>query len=213
MNRISTAILVGVAGVAFVLGQSIRPNLAVAVGLAAVEGGQPEGEMDPMMVAMMEAGTPGEHHKHLNLMVGTWEGTMKWTPAPGAQAMEFPGIATREWVLDGRYLREVVKSQGAGGMAYEGIGYTGYNNLDHRYETTWMDSMSTAIFPGHGTFNPANNVLSFYSEMRDPATGRMVTCWGEMDMSNANRHVMKGWCHAEDGSVFQNAEGVFTRRR
>jgi hypothetical protein len=208
MKSASTAVLVAVAGLAFVLGQATRPSAAAAAH-------QPEGDegMDAMMAAMAEAGTPGEHHRHLDLMLGTWEGTMKWTPAPGAPAMEFPGTATREWVLDGRYLREVVKSEGPEGMVFEGIGYTGYNNLDRRYETCWMDSMSTAMYPGHGTFNPQTRVFTFYSEMRDPATGRMVTSWGEMDMSDPDRHVMKGWCYAEDGTVFQNAEGVFERVR
>lgn len=216
MNRVSSLILVSVAGVAFLVGQAVRPNAASASPAQKpaerVDGAQPEGEADPMMAAMMEAGTPGQHHKYLDAMLGTWEGTMKWTPAPGAPAMEFPGVATREWVLDGRYLREVVKSGAAGGMSFEAIGYTGYNNLDHRYETVWMDSMSTAIFPGHGTYNPATKVFTFHQEMRDAATGRVVASWGEMNMSDPNRHVMKGWCYAEDGSVFQNAEGVFTRR-
>lgn len=210
MNRMTAAIVVGVAGVAFVLGQSIRPNQAGAVPTVAA---QPEGEMDASMQAMIEAGTPGEHHKHLELMMGTWEGPMRWTPEPGAEPMEFMGVATREWVLEGRYLREVVKSQGPGGMSFEGIGYTGFNNMDQRFETVWMDSMSTAIYFGNGTFNEATKVFTFHQSMRDPATGRMVTSWGEMDMSDPNRHVMKGWCYAADGSVFQNAEGVFTRRR
>ena len=209
MSRLSTAILVAVAGAAFVLGQSIRPNAAVGAPT------QPEGEMDGDMAAMMEAmtqaGTPGPHHRHLDAMLGTWHGTMKWTPAPGAPAMEFPGVAIREWVLEGRYLREVVKSEGPGGMVFEGIGYTAFNNQDLRYETVWMDSMSTAIYMGHGTFNDQTKVFTFHQTMRDPATGRVVASWGEMDMSDPSRHVMTGWSYAEDGSVFQNAEGVFTK--
>lgn len=206
MKRMSTAVLVGVAGVAFVLGQAVRPSSAVAHV-------QPEGAeaMDPSMAAMREAGTPGEHHRYLDLMLGTWGGTMSWTPNPGDEAMEFEVHATREWVLDGRYVREVVTSE-FGGMPFEGIGYTGYSNIDQQFETVWMDSMSTWIYPGRGNYNPATKVLTIHSQQRDPETGRMITCWSEVDMSDSDRHVMKGWCYAADGSTFQNVEGVFERR-
>ena len=83
---------------------------------------------------------------------------MTFRMAPGAPPMSFPGRAEREWVLGGRFLRETVKASMADGTEFEGIGYTGYSNIDHRFETTWMDSMSTWIYPGHGTFNAATKV-------------------------------------------------------
>lgn len=216
MTRLTALSLVCLVGAAFVAGQAVRPFSAVAAPASQPDdgaGGTLDAAMQASMEAMAAAGTPGQHHHSLDLMLGTWDGTMSWRPAPDAALMSFPGTAVRDWILDGRFLREVVTAQSPDGAAFEGIGYTGYNNLDHRFETTWMDSMSTAIMGGHAEFNSTTKVFTFHMTRRDPASGRVITCWSEMDVSDPNRHVLRGWEYAEDGSAYQNSEGVFTRRR
>lgn len=204
MNRITAMVFVGVAGLAFVMGQSVAPKSA-----SATEAGQPESDVQ----ALIAAGAPGKHHAELESLIGTWDGTMSFRPAPEVPALEFPGVATREWALGGRFVREVVEAASPFGMPFEGIGYTGYNNIDQRYEMIWMDNMSTAVYPGHGAYNRETKVFTFYSERRDPASGRLITGWSETDVSDPDRHVVKGWEHTADGRVFQSVEGVFTRRR
>lgn len=212
MNRISMAALVGVAGLAFIVGQNVRPSTSTAATVGATT--QPEGgdDMAAAMEAMMAAGAVGEHHEYLAAMLGTWEGVFKMRMAPDAPMMEFPSVAKREWVLDGRFLREVVTSS-MDGQPFEGLGYTGYNNTDQRYEAIWMDNMSTCIYSSHGDYDAKTHILRVYGTRRDPASGRVVTGWSELDMSNPNRHVMKGWETAADGSTFLSSEGVFERRR
>ena len=164
------------------------------------------------MARMAMLGQPNENHEHLAAMLGTWEGVMRWRPAPEADFLEFPGVATREWVLDGRFIREVVKAEAPGGGGFEGVGYVGYNNFDNRYESIWMENMSTGVMHGYGVYNPETKVFTFYGDRRDPMSGRMIATWSEMDMSDPDRHVLKGWEFGPDGAPFQNAEGVFTRR-
>lgn len=205
-----SAVLLCVAGAAFVLGQSVRPSTAEA--RAADVGFQPDDPMMQALAAMEAAGTPGPHHRQLDLMLGTWEGVMKWTMAPGTAPMEFRGRATREWVLDGRFIREEVTGDMPGGGAFQGLGFVGYNNLDHRYESLWLESSATNISTGHGTFNAAKKVFTFFGERRDPATGRVITMRTEIDCSDPNKEIMRAWESAEDGTYFQNVEGVFTRQ-
>ena len=64
-------------------------------------------EEKAQMEAMMKAGTPGENHKKLASMVGTWDTTVKMYPMqPGAPVQQSTGTSVNEWVLGGRWVRE-----------------------------------------------------------------------------------------------------------
>ncbi|MEZ6235277.1 MAG: DUF1579 family protein [Phycisphaerales bacterium] len=212
-NRTLALGLALVAGLAFLVGQATRPMGVVSAAAPAAQPDDSTPGFSPDDMARMAAfGETNENHEHLSAMLGTWDGTMRWRPTPDADYLEFPGTAVREWVLDGRFVREVVTAEAPGGGAYEGLGYVGYNNFDHRYESIWMENMSTGVFSGHGVYDPETKVFTFFGDRRDPMTGRMITTWSEMDMSDPNRHTLKGWEYAADGTAYQSAEGVFTRR-
>lgn len=83
--------------------------------------------MDPKMQAMMEAGTPGEHHKVLDKLAGEWEGTFTIRMSPDAPPMTITGTMKRTWILDGRFLKEEVTSE-MGGETFRGLGILGYDN-------------------------------------------------------------------------------------
>ncbi len=51
----------------------------------------------------------------------------------------------RQWIMDGRYIRESVRASSELG-SFEGLGFSGYNNLDGQYEFVWMDNDSTMIY-------------------------------------------------------------------
>ena len=95
------------------------------------------------MEAMMKAGTPGEAHKQLAPLVGTWNVVVKMFPQPGAPAQESKGTAVNKWVLGGRWVQENFTGKFMN-MPFTGIGYTGYDNIKKQYTGTWMDNMSTA---------------------------------------------------------------------
>ena len=74
------------------------------------------------MEAMMKAATPGDHHKALNPMVGTFDVKVKFWPAPGAPAQESTGKSVNEWVLGGRWVQQ--RFDGTFMSApFNGIGY------------------------------------------------------------------------------------------
>src|SRR5688572_163038 len=63
--------------------------------------------MDPaMMEAMVKAATPGEAHKKLDGMVGTWNTEIKMWMMPGSDPMTSSGTAENRWVLGGRYVEQ-----------------------------------------------------------------------------------------------------------
>ncbi len=206
-NR-NTFALLSSAVLAFVAGRAgIGPSMS-STAIAQEDPGGPA--MVPEIAAMMEAGTPGEHHKVLEMFVGEWNGVFSMRMAPEAPMMEMPSHVKRELVLDGRYMKETVTSEGPFGH-FEGIGYLGYNNTDHRYEMVWIDSMSTSIYTETGHYDVEARIMRMSGERRDPASGRIVPSWGEMKLGDADHQTFRGFSIGEDGSMFEAWTGDFTR--
>ena len=173
---------------------------------------QEQDEMTPEFAAMLKAGTPGEHHVYLNPMVGEWEGTFTMWMKPGDPPMKSTGTIKREWIFDGRFIKEEVEATADFGTFY-GFGLIGYNNLDGQYEVVWVDSTSTAIYTETGTFNPETKILTTRGSMRDPASGRIVNSRGVYDLSNPNRHTFSAYSVDERGREFKSMEGVAERKK
>src|SRR5687768_2128667 len=82
---------------------------ALATGIAAAQE-KPEkakpGAMDEkaMMEAMQKAATPGDAHKKLDAMVGTFDAKVKMWMDPSKPAEESTGTSVSTWVLGNRFV-------------------------------------------------------------------------------------------------------------
>jgi hypothetical protein len=106
-------------------------------------------EMDQqaMMEEFKRLGTPGEPHKLLASLAGSWSTKTKEWMEPGKPAMESTGSAEMKMLLDGRFLQQELTGDMMG-QPYSGVGLLGYDNLRKRYVTTWIDSMGTGSADG-----------------------------------------------------------------
>ncbi|MBL9030832.1 MAG: DUF1579 domain-containing protein [Phycisphaerae bacterium] len=167
----------------------------------------------PDMEALMASMTPGEHHKVLDVMLGTWEGDVKFWMAPGTDPMTSRGTAKREWAMDGRFVIEHVDATSQDSdMRFKGMGIIGYNNVEKRYETAWIENMSTAITTSTGTYDPATKVFTYEGEMYDPMTMKKSKVRTTVDVSDPKKEIMRGYGAGPDGKEFMNFEGVFTKK-
>jgi hypothetical protein len=126
--------------------------LAIAIGILAQLGsttlaqekkaGPPDEKA--MMEAMAKAATPGEPHKKLNALEGSWECTVKFWMEPGKPPSESKATSENKWILGGRYLEEKVVGE-FGGMKFEGLGIVGYDNVQKRFHSTWFDNFGTGV--------------------------------------------------------------------
>src|SRR5262249_55616944 len=91
------------------------------------------------MEAMIKAATPGPEHKRLNDLAGSFTYTMKAWMAPGQPPQESTGTSENKWILDGRFLAQTVSGTFAG-MPFHGYGLSGYDNVQKKYVSVWMDS-------------------------------------------------------------------------
>jgi hypothetical protein len=98
---------------------------------------------EEMMKAWTAAATPGEAHKKLEPIVGSFDvKTTSWM-APGKPPEETVGTSESKWVLGNRFVEENVTGTMMG-QPFSGVGYTGYDNYKKKYVGAWMDSMGTA---------------------------------------------------------------------
>lgn len=165
-----------------------------------------------MMEAMMKAGTPGDAHKKLDGMVGTWDTKITVWAMPGLPPMTSAGSSTNAWVMGGRYLEQRFKGDFAG-MPFEGIGYSGYDNVKKQYWGTWMDNMSTSMMTSTGTASADGKTWEFTATMTDPMTGKDTTAKEKITVTDHDHHTMEMWVTGPDGKMFKNMEIAYTRKK
>lgn len=130
-------------------------------------------DMQKMMEIYKKVGTPGEPHKLLAKLEGSWTSKNKnWTD-PDTPPMESVGACERKMILNGRYLREEYSGDMMG-APFTGISITGYNNHTKKYETTWIDSMSTGIFKFEGVAGRDGKTITQECRFDDPVRGPAV---------------------------------------
>ena len=163
------------------------------------------------MDAWMKASTPGDAHKKLDGMVGTWNVTVKSWMAPGTPPMESTGTAVNAWVLGGRWMEEKFTGSFMN-MPFQGIGYTGYDNIKKQYIGTWMDSMSTAVMMSTGK-GGSGNTWEFASSMDDPMSGKTMPVTEKVTFTDADHHTMEMWSPGPDGKMFKMMEIAYSRKK
>lgn len=123
---------------------------------------------NPMEEAWMKAGEVGPNQKLLSWFAGEWEVTVQDLMTPGAAAEK--GKMHAQMVLDGRILVQHFEGS-MEGKPFTGMGSCGYNNTSKKFESTWMDSMSTATAWMTGTADAANKVFTYTGTSANPMTG------------------------------------------
>jgi hypothetical protein len=191
------------------------PRIALAAALcwpafaAAEQPAAPSPGEAAMMAAFERAAAPGEQHAWLQSMAGEWDFEGTFWMAPGAEPMRSTGSVTRTALLGGRVLKELVKSSMMG-QPFEGMGFTGYDNVAGHFWGTWFDNMSTSLMTMTGTCTDGN--CTFDGTNTDPMTGEAAPA--RMVSKHApDREVHEMWGPGPDGQDFKMMELVYTRRK
>jgi hypothetical protein len=174
-----------------------------------------EEELSPEAKAMMEAwqnaSTPNENHQLLGRSVGNWNFTSSWWPNPEAPPTKSEGTATYEMILGGRYLKETVRSE-MRGESFEGIGYTGYDNVKKSFVSTWMDNMSTGILVSEGSWDAETKTYTWHGDYVDVMTGKSKQMRVINRIESADRQVAEFFDTNPDGREYKSMEIIYTRQ-
>jgi Protein of unknown function (DUF1579) len=191
--------------------------LVLASGLSAQEKARkPAAKPAPMdeqamMEAWKKAATPGEMHKKLDDMVGTFDASVRMWMDPTKPPEDSTAVSVNKWVLGNRYV-ETNHEGTMMGEPFNGIGYTGYDNVQKKYVGTWMDSAGTGIMNSTCALAADGKSMTCKASFWDAMTGKpnameMKTSWTDHD-----HHAMEMWGAGPDGKKYKMMEITYTRK-
>lgn len=163
-----------------------------------------------MMEAWMKAATPGDAHKKLANIVGTFNVKVKTWMKPGEAPAESTGTAVHKWVLGDRWVEQRFEGNFMG-QPFMGIGYTGYDNIQKKYVSTWMDNMSTGVMSTTGTGD--EKAMTFTGTSLDPLTGQAMPLEEKITTIDADTFTMEMFGPDPSGKMFKMMEIRYERKK
>ncbi len=139
-----------------------------------------------MMQNMVQAMTPGENHRKLDPLIGSWNIEVRvWARGPDQPPTLGRGASEVKWILDDRFVLEESRyeiafpgSDGQPSMqVIQGLGIYGHDNYKNGFVGTFRDNKNTQQLVMRGTYDPKRRAFVWYGEMDEPAidvTGRMI---------------------------------------
>ena len=155
----------------------------------------------------MKAAGPGENHKKLDMLVGTWNLSIKYS---GEGMTEFKGKSELKWVMEGRFLVETTKTDMAGHL-FEWMGWHGYDNRNKQFVSVWADNFDTGIETMTGKFDDATKTLTYAGESENPEKGGKVKVKWIMRLESKDRFTTEMYENAGNGHEDKVMEIVATR--
>ncbi len=185
--------------------------LVLSVSVAMAKDKEPaQMDMQAMMDTYKKLATPGEPHKQLASLAGSWTTKTKEWMEPGKPPMESTGSAEMRMLLEGRFLQQEFTGDMMG-QPYSGIGVSAYDNLRKKYVSTWMDTMGTGVFVMEGTASADGKTITLRGRHDEPGGGHMThrAVWKIVD-SNTQTFDMYG-TH-DKGKEMKMMEITYTRK-
>jgi hypothetical protein len=162
------------------------------------------------MEAWQKAMTPGDGQKKLEPLVGTFDTKVRTWMDPSRPPDDSVGTSVNTWALGDRFVQ--MKYEGVFlGESFNGIGYTGYDNVSKKYVSTWMDSASTGMMWSTGTLD--GKAISMKATVNDPMTGKSSPVEEKLTIADADHHTLEMWGKAPDGKMFKMMEIQYTRKK
>jgi hypothetical protein len=127
-------------------------------------------DMQAMMEIYKKVGTPGEPHKLLARLEGSWTTRSRGWMEPDKPPMESIGACEQKLILGGRYLRQEYTGDMMG-APFTGLSFLGYDNHTKKYVSVWIDSMSTGIYYFEGTASADGKTITQDCSYDDPVKG------------------------------------------
>ena len=156
--------------------------------------------------------TPNEHHKVLDAKIGKWNDTVKMWMDANSPPDESKCTSEFAWAMDGRYLTDHTSGTTTMGP-FEGMGYSGYDNLKNKYVSVWIDNTGTGIMYFEGTYDAKTKTFTYASETPDVEAGKYVkNRWTEKWVS-PDKFVVESFVAGKDGKEFKCLEVTYERAK
>lgn len=166
-----------------------------------------------MMAKWQEYATPGENHKALDALVGSWDYTVKFWETPESEPSESTGTSEIQWILGGRYIQQTTKGM-AMGQEFEGMGFMGYDNAKKEYVSVWVDNMGTGVMTGTGTYDPATKTFEDKGTFSCPVEDEKDKPYRTVTTINGpDQFTFEMFAAGPDGNEARMMEIVYNRKK
>jgi hypothetical protein len=163
-------------------------------------------EMTPEQLAYY---MPGEHHKLLEVFVGSWDATVEMAGPEGAMTMQ--GSMEARLVMGGRYLQQDFKADMMG-MPFEGMSLMGYDGLGRVFESIWIDNSTTDLTTSTGFAAPDGVNFTMLSEEVDQATMTKREVEQRTRVVSRDEIVYEHWSAGADGAQTKTLTVTYKRK-
>ena len=171
---------------------------------------KPDAEQQKAMEIFIKMGAVTENHEFLKKYVGGWDCQVKGWMAPGQPPTVSQGSFQGDMRLDGRYLFMDFKGE-MFGQPFNGLQIIGFDNMQQKYITLWIDNTSTFFFTTLGTRQ--DNVIGETGLWPDPLTGAQDPVKARTTWVNADEYLYEQFMVMPDKSEFKSMEMSCKRRK
>lgn len=177
-------------------------------------------DMEKMMAQMMELSKPGENHKLLADMAGSWTYTVKmWMDPSSTKPEESKGTATRKEMFGGRFfIMDVAGKMDMPGpdgkkksMEFKGMSIEGYDNIKKKFVSSWIDNMGTMIMASEGAYDPASKTFTYNAEC-EMMPGMHMKIREVIKVVDKDHHMFE-WYENRGGQEAKTMEISYTRKK
>lgn len=169
-------------------------------------------DQQKMMEAYLKMSALNENHAYLKNFTGEWAVLTKGWMFPGAEPAVSEGISKGEMLMGGRFLKMHFKGS-MFGQPFEGLQIIGYDNLQEKYVTFWIDSTSTAFYMMSGTRDKDTNVTKDTGEWPDPMTGGTMKVRDVIELISEDEFKYEMYMAGPEGKEFKTLEYIAKRKK
>lgn len=163
---------------------------------------------DPKKMAeMMKATQPGERHKQLESLAGTWDVAVRFKYGGGPERQ---GKATSEakWILGGRFLQQEYKSD-SGQVTLQ---FLGYDNQRKKFFEVKIDNMDTGVLHTEGDVSNDGKVITNVGDRTDPLTGEQRRLRIVTTIVDKDHYTVEWFMRDQEGNEEKTVTMMHTRR-
>jgi hypothetical protein len=126
--------------------------------------------------AFLKLISPGEQHKKLQSLAGSWDLTVKMPAGPDGKSSEVKGTVAYKSILGGRFIQEEAKTE-LFGQPFEWVGLYGFDNHKKKFVASWADNFNTIIEQGEGDSDESGKSMTLVGETIRHGGGKEKFHW------------------------------------
>ena len=168
---------------------------------------------DALEALMSELATPGEEHRWLGQLTGTWKADVQYWVLPGTEPAHSKGTLHTVWSLGERFLQLDYRGS-VMGQPFQGFGHIGYDKVRGQFVGYWVDSTGTQMMNvATGVRSRDQKTLTLRRRALDPLSGLERDMKETLTIQGPDELQWQLWGYAPDGTYFRMARIVYRRAK